>query len=105
MTSLNTIAPENQRKTRGTSFEPDVAIAVGRAVRARREALGLAQDKFSYKAHIDRSYFGKLERGERQPTVGLLLKIAGALDCTGAELLAEAEKLLLKKQQPAKRSA
>jgi transcriptional regulator with XRE-family HTH domain len=45
---------------------------------------------------VDRSYFGRLERGQRQPTVGLLLRIAAALGVTGSELLAEAEATLAK---------
>lgn len=66
------------------------------------EALGVAQDAFSLKAGVDRSYYGRLERGERQPTVSLLLRIAGALGMSGAELLAEAEALLAKGKRPRK---
>ena len=57
----------------------------------------MAQDAFAYAAGIDRSYYGKLERGEKQPSLGMLLKIASTLDRSGAELVALTEvKLNLK---------
>lgn len=86
-----------------SSFDPEVAAAVGQATRVQREALGVAQDAFSLKAGVDRSYYGRLERGERQPTVSLLLRIAGALGMSGAELLAEAEALLAKGKRQRKK--
>ena len=52
---------------------------------------GVAQDAFALAAGVDRSYYGKLERGERQPSLGLLLRIATALDISGAELVALVE--------------
>lgn len=45
-------------------------------------------------AGVDRSYYGKLERGERQPTLGLLLRIATGLGVTGARLMEKTEKSL-----------
>ncbi len=86
---------------RSTSFEPEVARAVGTVIRIVREAREFSQDGFALHAGVDRSYYGKLERGERQPTVGLLLRIAKALDVTGAELLAQAEALM--DQPPSRR--
>jgi len=49
-------------------------------------------------AGVDRSYLGKLERGERQPSLGILLRIAGALGVSGAELVHRAEDLLAHKE-------
>lgn len=72
---------------RATSFEPAIAKAFGNAVRTTRESLGLAQDEFALKAGVDRSYYGKLERGERQPSLALLLRIAGALGLSGGKLV------------------
>ena len=34
---------------------------------------------------------GKVERGEHQPTLSLIFKIAGALGCSTTVLMAEAE--------------
>lgn len=75
---------------------------MGAAVRKCREDQGIAQDAFALRAGVDRSYFGRLERGQRQPTVGLLLRIAAALGVAGSELLAQAEEVLAEKRQGAK---
>jgi ribosome-binding protein aMBF1 (putative translation factor) len=76
---------------RATSFEPKVAKAFGRVIRAHRELGGVAQDAFALMANVDRSYYGKLERGERQPSLALLLRIAAALGVPGATLVAQTE--------------
>lgn len=76
---------------RAKSFEPLVASAFGTVVRALRMKRGIAQDQFALLANVDRSYFGKLERGERQPSLGLLLRISGALHVTGAEIVKRVE--------------
>jgi transcriptional regulator with XRE-family HTH domain len=84
-----------------TSFDPTTARAFGQVVRELRERSGLAQDQFALKANIDRSYYGKLERGERQPTLGLLLRAATALGVTGARLVEATEQQLFAEQQAA----
>ena len=56
-------------------------------MRTLRARTGLAQDRFALVAGVDRSYFGKLERGERQPSLALLLRIARGLGVKGAELV------------------
>lgn len=76
---------------RSTSFEPLAAKAFGETVRALREGQDLAQDQFALLASVDRSYYGKLERGERQPTLGLLLRIAEGLGVPGATLVERTE--------------
>jgi transcriptional regulator with XRE-family HTH domain len=76
---------------RATSFEPNVAAAFGRVIRSHREQSGIAQDAFALKANVDRSYYGKLERGERQPSLALLLRIAGALDVAAGTLVTQTE--------------
>lgn len=63
-------------------------------IRALRERNGVAQDQLALMASIDRSYYGKLERGERQPSLGLLLRAAKALGVSGATLVQATEKLL-----------
>jgi len=67
---------------------------MGIVIRRYREASGFAQDVFAAKAGIDRSYYGKIERGERQPSVGVLLRIARAMNVPGARMLEDTETLL-----------
>ncbi|WP_044062339.1 helix-turn-helix domain-containing protein, partial [Pseudomonas aeruginosa] len=42
-------------------------------------------------AGIERSHMGKVERGEHMPTLAAIFKIARALDCSTAVLMAETE--------------
>jgi len=42
-------------------------------------------------AEIDRSYLGRVERGDNNVAILTLLKIAGAIETTLTELMAEAE--------------
>jgi transcriptional regulator with XRE-family HTH domain len=91
---LSSPAKKPPSPKRATSFEPDVAKAFGTVVRAEREQRAIAQDAFALLAHVDRSYYGKLERGERQPSLALLLRIARGLQLPGAELLAKVEREL-----------
>jgi len=76
---------------RATSFDPAVARAFADVIRSERVQREVAQDQFALLANVDRSYYGKLERGERQPSLALLLRIAQALGLSGAELVAKVE--------------
>ena len=53
---------------------------MGAAVRAARHEVGLSQEALALKSGLDRTYVGGVERGERNPTVLSLSKIAQALD-------------------------
>ena len=83
-------------KRRGPSptFDPKLAAAVGEVTRGLRREQLMAQDALAFAAGIDRSYYGKLERGERQPSLGMLLQIAATLKISGAELVALTESRL-----------
>ena len=88
---------------RVTSFDATLAKAFGEVVRALRAQTGLAQDRFALNAGIDRSYFGKLERGERQPSLALLLRIAEGLGIKGAELVELTESQIERARRPRRR--
>jgi XRE family transcriptional regulator, regulator of sulfur utilization len=68
--------------------------AFGAALRELRSKRGLSQEDAALASGIDRSYFGKLERGEKVPTLTTVWKIADAFDVRPSELLGDAEKLL-----------
>lgn len=70
--------------------------ALGRAVRALREAAGLSQEELAERCGLHRTYIGGIERGERNVSFGNLLKLARALRVRPSRLLAEAE--VLRKQ-------
>lgn len=76
---------------RSSSFDPACAVAFGRTVRAERLAREIAQDQFALLANIDRSYYGKLERGERQPSLGIIFRVAKAFDIPASDLIERVE--------------
>lgn len=59
----------------------------GGRVRELRKERGLSQVELAAKVGIDRSYMGFLERGERNPSLEVIAKIAEALSVTPDELL------------------
>jgi transcriptional regulator with XRE-family HTH domain len=61
---------------------------LGKRIRARRKALGLAQDKLALSAEMDRAYVGRVERGERNITFVTLCRLCDALECDVAALTA-----------------
>jgi transcriptional regulator with XRE-family HTH domain len=67
-----------------------VTQAFGRAVRELRVERGFGQEAFAAHAGLDRSYFGAIERGEFNVSLGTILKLASGLETTAAELLARA---------------
>lgn len=55
--------------------------ALGRRVRAQRKHIGLSQEQLALVAGVDRSYFGAIERGERNVTFTVLCRLSIALQC------------------------
>ncbi|MDK4717534.1 helix-turn-helix transcriptional regulator [Rhizobium sp. CNPSo 4039] len=46
---------------------------------------GISQDNLALEANVERAYVGYLERGNKNPTVTTLAKIAAALSCDISE--------------------
>ena len=68
-----------------------LGAAVGVAIRNRRTAMGLSQEKLGEVAGLDRTYISGVERGVRNPTISSLGRIATALQCDLSAILIEAE--------------
>jgi transcriptional regulator with XRE-family HTH domain len=68
--------------------------ALGRAIRDVRTAQGLSQEDAALRCGLDRSYFGFVERGERNITVAVLWRIADGLGLPASELLSREEHLI-----------
>lgn len=62
-------------------------MALGNAVRRRRLARGLSQEGLAEVCALHRTYFGGIERGERNVALLNICVIAGALGCTPADLM------------------
>jgi transcriptional regulator with XRE-family HTH domain len=71
------------------------AEAFGQVLRKRRKEAGLTQEQLAFEADLERVFISWLETGKRQPTFQTMLKLAAALGCKAAELVEEAEALLV----------
>lgn len=58
----------------------------GKRLRELRQAQGYSQEGFALTVELDRTYIGGIERGERNPGLKTILKIAAALDVSAADL-------------------
>jgi transcriptional regulator with XRE-family HTH domain len=67
--------------------------AVGRAVRDLRASRGMSQEDLAFVTGMHRSYVGGVERGERNPSLIALSRVASALGVRTWELLQRAEEL------------
>ncbi|GGB59135.1 helix-turn-helix domain-containing protein [Shewanella inventionis] len=65
----------------------DLAIQFGSKLRDKRKALGISQDKMALLAEVDRSYAGRIERGEVNITLEKAYQLAEVLECDIRELL------------------
>lgn len=69
--------------------------AFGQALRQLREERGdLSQEAAAMACQVDRAYFGKIERGTKNPTLETIWKIADGFETRPSVLLARAEQLL-----------
>lgn len=67
----------------------DARQILGTNVRQLRKAKGLSQERFALEHGFDRTYISGIERGERNPTILVVERLAEALEVSIAELLVE----------------
>lgn len=70
------------------------ALGFGKAIRARRKAAKMTQEKLGLEAGLERVFISWMENGRKQATFQTMLKLAHALNCSAANLVAEAETIL-----------
>jgi transcriptional regulator with XRE-family HTH domain len=66
-------------------------LAYGRALRGLREDQRISQERLAQLANLDRTYVSGIERGERNPSLENLLRLADALGVSFSEIAARAE--------------
>lgn len=64
----------------------DILAEFGRRVRELRKAQDLSQEAFAAKCHLDRTYLGGIERGERNVALRNIQAIAKALGVSLSDL-------------------
>jgi transcriptional regulator with XRE-family HTH domain len=65
-------------------------VAIGDALRRIRTAQSISQERLALIAEVDRSYVGRIERGDNNVAVLTLVRLAGALGITVANLMEQA---------------
>ena len=65
-------------------------VALGRAIREARLAKGISQEQLALMAEVDRSYVGRVERGDNNAALLTLVRLASALDMTVSKLMSRA---------------
>ncbi|GAB2467295.1 helix-turn-helix transcriptional regulator [Comamonas humi] len=65
--------------------------ALGAAIRQVRLEKKISQEELAHRSEIDRSYMSSIERGQQNPGIASVLRIAEALEMSAAELLGRAQ--------------
>lgn len=68
-------------------MDSPVCTAFGQNLRAIRKSKGISQERLAYGTGIDRSYVGKIERGEVNVTIEKIYVLAEYLKCRPSELV------------------
>ena len=64
----------------------DIRVRFGKALRKKRNKLGVSQEAFADMCELDRSYIGGIERGERNVALVNIEKLAKTLRISISEL-------------------
>ena len=70
-------------------FMSELTIQFGQLVRKYRKEKNMSQEQLALLCNMDRSYLGRIERGEVNPTLEKLYELAKSLDVNVKELLPE----------------
>lgn len=68
------------------TFTRQISIKVGKRLSEVRVKRGLTQEKLAHEAGLNRAYVGYIERGERNPSIATIAKLAKALKIEVSEL-------------------
>jgi len=63
---------------------------IGSNIRLQRKKLKLSQEELAFRVNSARNYIGCIERGEKIPSIAILLDIAAALSSTLEDIVRKA---------------
>ena len=69
----------------------DMKLVLGNAIKQKRSALGISQEELAARAGLHRTYVSEVERGERNPSITSVEKLAHALDISITSLFERTE--------------
>jgi transcriptional regulator with XRE-family HTH domain len=75
-----------------------VALAFGTVLRDARKAAGLSQEELALEAGLERVFISLLERGQRSPSLTVVLQLARTLNVPANQLVAEVERKTARKR-------
>jgi len=90
---------------RQAANEGKQAAAFGRAVYLLRIKASLSQEELALESGVARSYIGVLERGEKEPCLGVIFRLAKALDASLLDIFGLTEQLYKDGFKPSSRNA
>jgi transcriptional regulator with XRE-family HTH domain len=65
----------------------DIQLRLGSNVRRLREERGWSQEQYAFEAGIHRTYVSQIERGQRNPTITVVERLARPLNVLPGRLL------------------
>lgn len=68
-------------------FMSELTIQFGQLVRKHRKEKNMSQEQLALLCDMDRSYLGRIERGEVNPTLEKIYELADSLDISIQKLL------------------
>lgn len=78
--------------SKNSSAKHSAESLFGQALRGRREALGISQEELGFRAELHRTYVSQIERGLKSPSLGVILRLARALEVSAASLVGTVER-------------
>jgi transcriptional regulator with XRE-family HTH domain len=72
---------------------PAYQAALGLAVKARREELGLTQEQLDLRTDLHQRWISNVETGKRNPSYASLRRLAAGLELSASQLIARAERI------------
>jgi transcriptional regulator with XRE-family HTH domain len=69
----------------------ELAVAFGKVLRRCRKRVGMSQEVLGFESELERNYVSMLELGQRVPSLTTVVKLAGALNMPGWELIREVD--------------
>jgi transcriptional regulator with XRE-family HTH domain len=78
----------------------DPQVALGRAIRLRREELGISQQELGLELGYDQGWISHIENGRTNPAYGTVDRLARALDWSLSRLVALAESIETEDRRP-----